>query len=120
MPISVLHSCVSTREPEALKWAEEGLWKFEDDPDERLIVFVSDLYRRIGRTEDADKLLWRMFERSPNMGLYERLKSAAGADRILADAVRDRALAWLRAQIGKQGERAGMGWPAPSFLFDWR
>jgi hypothetical protein len=28
------------REPEALKWAEEGLWKFEEGPDERLIVFV--------------------------------------------------------------------------------
>jgi uncharacterized Zn finger protein len=104
------------REPEALKWAEEGLWEFEDDPDERLIVFVSDLYRRIGRTEDADKLLWRMFERSPKMELYQRLKSAAGADRIVADAVRDRALAWLRAQVGKQGGRAGMWSRAPSEL----
>jgi hypothetical protein len=49
------------REPEALKWAEDGLWQFEDNPDERLIVFASDLYRRIGRDEDADKLLWRTF-----------------------------------------------------------
>ena len=65
------------REAEALKWAEEGLWQFEDNPDERLIFFVSDLYRRIGRGEDAEKLLWRTFERAPSLQLYERLKSAA-------------------------------------------
>src|SRR3981081_3565108 len=51
------------REPEALRCAEDGLWQFEDTPDERLIFFACDLYRRIGRKEDADKLLWRMFER---------------------------------------------------------
>jgi uncharacterized Zn finger protein len=105
------------RAPEALKWAEEGLWQFEDDPDERLIFFVSDLYRRIGRGEDADKLLWRTFERHPGIQLYERLKSAAGASRMLADAVRDRALAWLRAELGKPMKRSGMRWSSPPELF---
>jgi uncharacterized Zn finger protein len=105
------------RESEALKWAEEGLWQFEDDPDERLIFFASDLYRRIGREEDADKLLWRTFERRPSIGLYERLKSAAGTDRRLADAVRDRALGWLRAQVGKPAGRSGMRWSSPAELF---
>src|SRR6267378_1690609 len=102
------------REPEALKWAEDGLWQFEDTPDERLIFFASDLYRRIGRKEDADKLLWRMFERRPSIDLYQRLKSAAGTDRMSADAVRDRALAWLRAAVGKSGARSGMGWSSPA------
>lgn len=37
------------REAEGLKWAEEGLWQFEDHPDERLIFFTGDLFRRIGR-----------------------------------------------------------------------
>ncbi len=105
------------REPEALKWAEEGLWQFEDHPDERLVFFVSDLYRRIGREQDAEKLLWRTFERVPSLQLYERLKSAAGTDRILADAVRDRALAWLRAELGKPLPRAGMRWSSPPELF---
>jgi hypothetical protein len=104
------------REPEALKWAEEGLWQFEDKPDERLIVFTSDLYRRIGRDDDADKLLWRKFERSPSIEIYERLKAAA-TDRMSADAVRDRALAWLRAQLGKPTERSGMRWSLPVELF---
>jgi hypothetical protein len=105
------------REPEALKWAEEGLWQFEDNPDERLIFFASDLYRRIGRGDDADKLLWRAFERRPSIHLYERLKAAAGTDRMSADAVRDRALAWLRAQVGKPTERPGMRWSSPVEIF---
>lgn len=104
------------REPEALKWAEEGLWQFEDNPDERLILFASDLYRRTGREEDADKLLWRMFERRPSAQLYERLKATAGTDRTVADTVRDRAFAWLHAQIRKPAGRSGMQWPSPTAL----
>src|SRR6266852_5940462 len=105
------------REPEALKWVEEGLWQFEDNPDERLVFFASDLYRRIGREEDADKLLWRTFERRPGIELYERLKSVAGTDRMSADAVRDRALAWLRTQIGKPTGRSNMRWSSLTELF---
>ena len=105
------------REPEALKWAEDGLWQFEDDPDERLIFFASDLYRRIGREEDAGKLLWRTFERRPSIQLYERLKSTAGSNRMLADAVRDRALAWLKAKLGKPVGRSGMRWSSPPELY---
>jgi uncharacterized Zn finger protein len=104
------------REPEALKWAEEGLWQFEDNPDERLILFASDLYRRIGRKEDADKLLWRTFERAPGIELYKQLKSAAGTDLILADPVRDRALAWLRAQLGKPAGQSTVRWSSPAEL----
>jgi uncharacterized protein DUF6880/SWIM zinc finger len=35
------------RTTEALKWAEEGLWHFEDDPDRRLVAFASNLRRRL-------------------------------------------------------------------------
>ena len=105
------------REPEALKWVEEGLFQFEDDPDERLIFFASDLYRRTGRKDDSDQLLWRTFERRPSIALYERLKSAAGKNRRLADAVRDRALARLRAEIGKPTGRAKMRWFSTAELF---
>jgi len=104
------------REAEALKWAEEGMWQFEDDPDERLIFLASDLYRRIGREKDADTLLWRTFERRPSIELYERLKAVAAADRMLADAVRDRALAWLRTQLGKPAGRSGMRWSSAAEL----
>ena len=104
------------REPEALKWAEEGLWQFEDNPDQRLVLFASDLYQRIGREQDADKLLWRTFERHPSLALYERLKTAAGTDRRSTDAVRDRALAWLRAEVEKPTGRSGMRWSSPTEL----
>jgi uncharacterized Zn finger protein len=104
------------REAEALKWAEEGLWQFEDNPDERLIFFASDLYRRLGRGEDAHKLLWRTFERRPSVEIYERLKAAAGSDRKVEEAVRDRALGWLRAQLGKRSVRSDMRWSSPAEL----
>src|SRR5260370_31662251 len=96
---------------------QEGLLQFEDNPDERLVFFVSNLYRRSGREEDAEKLLWQTFERAPSLQLYERLKSAAGTNRILADAVRDRALGWLRAELGKPISRGGMRWSSPPELF---
>ncbi|MEI9887769.1 MAG: DUF6880 family protein [Rhizomicrobium sp.] len=35
------------RSAEALKWAEEGLWQFEDEPDRRLTVFAATLRRRV-------------------------------------------------------------------------
>lgn len=115
--LSIAQLCLDhSREPEALKWTEEGLWQFEDNPDERLIFFASDLYRRVGRKEDADQLLWRAFERSPNIVLYERLKAAAGADRSAVEAVRDRALNWLRAQLRKPSVRSGMRWSSPAEL----
>jgi uncharacterized Zn finger protein len=102
------------REPEALKWAEDGLWQFEDNPDERLISFASDLYRRIGRKEDADKLLWRMFERRPSIDLYQRIKSAVGTDRRLANALREQAFALLQSRLGKPHNSTAGYWSAPA------
>jgi hypothetical protein len=32
---------------EALKWADEGLWQFEDEPDKRLVTFTAGLRRRM-------------------------------------------------------------------------
>lgn len=90
------------------------MWQFEDKPDERLVSFASDLYRRIGRKEDADGLLWRMFERHPSIELYERLKSAVGTDSVSTDGVRDRAFGLLRSQLGKpRGSTVGQ-WSAPA------
>jgi hypothetical protein len=57
------------------------------------------------------------FERHPNIVLYERLKSAAGIDRMLADTDRDRALAWLRDQAGKAAGRFGRRWSSSAELF---
>jgi hypothetical protein len=46
--LEVAKLCVDHgRTTEALKWAEEGLWQFEYDPDKRLVAFASDLRRRL-------------------------------------------------------------------------
>src|SRR5204863_6733034 len=75
------------REPDAMKWAEEGLWQFEDRPDERLVLFTADLYRRIGREQDADELLWHTFERLPSIDIYQKLMCAAGFRKAGTDVV---------------------------------
>ncbi len=40
------------RMAEALKWADEGLWQFENDPDRRLVAFASGLRRRLSKAGD--------------------------------------------------------------------
>jgi hypothetical protein len=73
--------CVAEhREVEAIRWAEEGLWTFEDDPpDNRLVTFAADLLRKTGREADATAQLWRAFEKAPGMELYARLRGHGGA-----------------------------------------
>lgn len=100
------------REAEALKWAEDGLFLFEDDPDERLIVFAADLYRRAGRGAEAEALLWRSFEQQPSMELYRRIKVLASGDPSVLRTACDRALARLRA--GVEGRRRALPkWSSP-------
>lgn len=96
------------REQEALKWAEEGLWKFEDKPDRDLVFFACSLLQRNGRGEDANGLLWKQFVREPSVELYQRLKSTAG-DREAQVLVRDKALAALRGRAEKSRRQAEWG-----------
>jgi uncharacterized Zn finger protein len=99
------------REAEGLKWAEEGLWQFEDQPDQRLVFFLADLYRRIGRENDADELLWQTFDRLPSSELYLRLKNAAGPGKA---AVGDRVIALLWGKLDKSEGKAL--WSSPREL----
>jgi hypothetical protein len=102
------------REAEAIKWAEEGLWQFEDRPDERLVFFAADMYRRIGRENDAVGLLWQTFERFPSIELYRRLKGAAGSRKSAVGAARDRAVAVLHAKLNNPEAKAR--WSSPREL----
>jgi len=113
--LGIAQLCLSHgRDSEALKWAEEGLWQFEDQPDQRLVVFLADLYRRVAREKDADELLWRTFERVPSIELHRRLKSAAGSSKVAAAAVFDRAIELLRAKLDKSEAKAR--WSSPREL----
>lgn len=66
------------RDAEALQYAEEGLWVFEDQrPDERLVFFAADLLTMAGRKTDAEAHLWRAFEQAPSLDLYRGSASTA-------------------------------------------
>ena len=89
------------REKAALRYAEEGLWLFEDDPpDERLVVFVADLHKTAGRNEAALVALWRAFEHRPSLALFERIRNLGGVS------ARDRAIADLRGKLAKRDAKS--------------
>jgi uncharacterized Zn finger protein len=94
------------REQEALRYAEEGLWIFEDDgPNERLTSFAVELLNKAGRKEEAAALLWRVFEQAPSFELYRQLRKLGGK------VATPRALAVLKASVAKP--RASFwGYPA--------
>lgn len=74
--------CVAeNRVEEAIRWAEEGLWAFEDSRfDNGLVEFTADLLYQAGREADAMTHLWRAFEKAPNMARYGRLRKLGGAE----------------------------------------
>ncbi|MHA1108278.1 MAG: SWIM zinc finger family protein [Alphaproteobacteria bacterium] len=101
--------CLSKdRKDQALQYAEEGLWVFEDArPDERLVFMAADLMLGAGRKEDAKTLLWSAFEREPSLDLYRRLRKLGGKDAI------EPAVAFLRTQISKD---TATKWHSPADL----
>jgi tetratricopeptide (TPR) repeat protein len=109
--VELARLCLSEgREAEALRWAEEGLWQFEDEePDERLIRFAADLLVKAGRATDAEAVVRRAFERAPTFGLYEDLRRCGGK------AAGGRAIGFLRERLGK-GKPAGRGYSPADLL----
>jgi uncharacterized Zn finger protein len=64
---------------EALRWAEEGLWTFEDGPsDARLALFAANLLMKAERRGEAEAVLKRAFERAPDFNVYLRWREAGG------------------------------------------
>jgi uncharacterized Zn finger protein len=67
------------RAAEALRWAEEGLWTFDDQRlDARLVDAAMTLMTEAGRTSDAIALARRTFEKSPGLSEYRRWRNLAG------------------------------------------
>jgi tetratricopeptide (TPR) repeat protein len=81
------------RADEALRRAEEGMWIFEDKPDERLVLFAAKLLSKVGRKTDAEAHLWRFFEKRPSEELYVRLRKLGG------DTARERAVKFLETRL---------------------
>jgi uncharacterized Zn finger protein len=87
---------------EALRWAEEGLWTFEDAPsDARLVLFAANLLMKADRRGEAEAVLKRAFERAPDFNVYLRWRETGG------EAARDQALALV--------ERLAAAETGPSF-----
>jgi tetratricopeptide (TPR) repeat protein len=101
--------CLSQgRQEEALRWAEEGLWIFEDGrPDERLVFFAVELLLKADRKGDAEAHLQRAFETAPSLDLYARLRKLGGK------AARERAVTSLEARLAHE-ERTW--WHSPADL----
>lgn len=96
------------RKNEALRWAEEGLWVFEDEPpDKRLVFFAVDLLLKHGKKSDAAAHLWRAFEKAPGFDFYIRLR------KLFGKAARDRAIEFLEARLATQ---APVRWYSPADL----
>ncbi len=94
------------RPEEALKWAEEGLWQFEDGrADQRLLFLTVDMLSKAGRKVDAQAHLWRAFEKQPGLELYQRLTKLGGK------AARERAVTFLEARAAK-GPASRWDYPA--------
>ena len=82
---------------EALRWAEEGLWAFEDGPsDGRLVLFAADLLVKADRRTEAEALLRRTFEHAPDFNVYLRWRDAGG------EAALDQALAVIERRAGAE------------------
>lgn len=82
------------RAEEALHWAKEGVWVFEDDrPDRRLIAFTAERLASAGRKADAASLVERAFVKEPSLELYEDLRTFADK------AARERVVALLEARL---------------------
>ena len=93
------------RKGDALKWAEEGVWKTEDRPERSLAQLTARLLREHGQTDKAQKLLWRLFERAPDMGLHQDLLGGGESK----DSVVDRCVRVLEANLAKKGGSAWWG-----------
>jgi uncharacterized Zn finger protein len=91
---------------EALRWAEEGLWTFEDGPsDARLVLFAANLLMKASRRGEAEAVLKRAFERAPDFNVYLRWREAGG------EAACDQALA-LVERLATAQTGLSLGHPA--------
>jgi tetratricopeptide (TPR) repeat protein len=92
--------CLSQNRPAlALQAAEEGTWLFEDHrATPALVVFVAERLAAEGRGHEAIATLWRGFEHTPSLSLFQALLELDAADAA------ERALGVVRARQGAAGK----------------
>ncbi|WP_207540465.1 SWIM zinc finger family protein [Sabulicella rubraurantiaca] len=95
------------RDAEAMRWAEEGAFLFDDPSNEPLLLFLAEQHRAAGQGAKAEAVVWRGFERQPSMRLYEALAKGTRARSAVRVAMTDRALAVLEARLAKHSPQTG-------------
>lgn len=91
------------RHGDALRWAEQGLAAF-DLADIGLIEALAEEYHAAGRGCDAVRLSWKLFDRHPVFGEYQRLRRhATRADHW--SAWRTKAIDRLRRDVNERNRR---------------
>lgn len=84
----------------ALEWAEKGLEEFPDYPDFRLVEFLADEYHRRKKHDEAMKIIWALFKKSPRLEQYKNLKKHAKKARAWKD-WREKAIKLIRKNYDK-------------------
>jgi len=90
----------------ALEWAERGIQAFPHKTDQRLRVFLADLYHRLKRHDETMALIWAEYTETPRLDRYQLLKTHALKVNHTGQAWpswREKALAFLRTQLTQKG-----------------
>jgi len=95
------------RHDKALAWAEKGVTAFAGNPDTRLEEFLAAEDARRKQFNKAVALVWGMFERTPSLEAWKRLKKYADKAGTWDKEWRDWALDHVRDQIAEQKKKAG-------------
>lgn len=112
--LEIAEILTKARQPDkALEWAERGLKKFTERPDNRLRDFLAAAYLKRKRNDEALQLTWIQFEERPILDHYRKLHDVAGKlDRWPEQRIR--ALAQVAEVIAREASTTSRWKPKPS------
>ena len=99
---------------QALEWAERGVSDFPkaERLDWRLGEFLANEYHRRQRHDEAMQIIWTQFEKSADLGNYNKLKEHA--DKVKPASTwqiwREKALEFIRQDIAERKKTKSFGW----------
>jgi uncharacterized Zn finger protein len=98
----------------ALEWAERGVGDFPkaETLDWRLGEFLANEYHRRKRHDEAMQIIWTQFEKSPDLGNYNKLKEHAAKIKPIGAWLiwREKALEFIRQDIAERKRTKSFGW----------
>ncbi len=89
------------RYDDALDWAQRGIQACGKEVDERLLTFCTAEYQRRGDADNVEAFAWQRFTMGPTAEAFAELMRVAKSIQR-HQAIRERALAYLYAQIKKE------------------